>query len=179
MVAEPVRTAVTPQVVLSRTFYRVADGLLPFHAVVERQPLDDTAAGPADERRAQLFDHRRHILAQSVGAAFVGVAREQRHIVDPDAAFGGKSETQGVFVSGLRRGEGRRIAVPATVCRQAHIVHGDGLPVGCDDCSAAPRSLFRPNVKFQIVALARFHGDSPVTAVHGAYFAACRGKVEP
>ena len=179
MVAESVRTAVTPQVVLSRTFYRVADGLFPFHAVVERQPLDDTAAGPADERRAQLFDHRRHILAQSVGAAFVGVAREQRYIVDPDTAFGGEAKAQGVFVSGFRWCEGCRIAVPPAVRRQAHVAHSEGLPVGRDDCGAAPRGLFRPDIKFQIVALARFDGDSPVAAVHGAHFAARRGKVEP
>ena len=178
MVAEPVRTAVAPQVVLSRTFYRVADGLFPFHAVVERQPLDDTASGPADERRAQLFDHRRHILAQSVGAALVGVAREERHVIDPDAAFGGEGKAQGVFVPCLRRGEGRRIAVPAAVRRQTHVARSNRLPVGRDDRGAAPRGFLRADVKFQIVALARFDGDSPVAAVYGAHFAARRGEVE-
>ena len=175
MVAESVRTAVTPQVVLSRTFYRVADGLFPFHAVVERQPFDDTASGPADERRAQFFDHRRHILAQSVGAAFVGVAREERHVVDPYAGFGRKGEAQGVFAAGLRRGEGRRIAVPPAVRRQTHVARSNRLPVGRDDCGAAPRGFLRADVKFQIVALARFDGDSPVAAVHGAVR---RGKIE-
>ena len=179
MVAEAVGAAVAPQVVLSGTSHRIADGLLPFHAVVERQPLDDTAAGPADECRVQRFDHRRHVLAQSVGAAPVGIAREERHVVDPDAAFGGEGKMQGVFASGRRRSEGRRIAVPCAVRRQAYVVRGGGPPVGRDDRGAAPRSRLSPDVKFQIVALAGFDGDTPIAAVHGAHLVVRRCEVDP
>ena len=117
MIAESVCTAIAPQIVLSRPFYRGTDGLLPFHTVVECQSLDNTAAGPADECRVQFFNHRRYIFAESVGAAFVGIARKKRYVVDPDAAFGRKGKVQGVFVSGCRWSEGRRIAVPFAICR--------------------------------------------------------------
>ena len=86
MVAHAPGGAIAPEVPLAAAGHRVAQCLLPLHAVLVCGALDDAAARPAHEPWVQVDEHMRHVGALSVLASLEGGLREKRHVVDEHGA---------------------------------------------------------------------------------------------
>ena len=69
--------AVAPEVPLAAAGHRVAERLLPPHAVLIRGTLDDAATGPAHELRMQINEHLCHVGTLTVLAPLEGGLREE------------------------------------------------------------------------------------------------------
>ena len=168
MVAEAVGRVVAPEVVLALAEFGLADGVFPVHAVLHRQPLDDTAAGPAYEGRFEVGDELGDVPAQAVGPVVEGLLREERHVVDLQCAR--RVETQGepAVVHGLRGLHDGFEIFPLPVALERETFRGDDLVLRREDFSrhAALVAGCGLDVETQVVFFARFDGQSVETAVH-------------
>lgn len=168
VVSESVGGVVAPEVVFALAQLRFPDRVLPVHAVLHREPLDDAPAGPAHECRLEVSHELRDVAAQSVGAVVERVAGEERHVVDLQRAL--RIEPQGEPAV-VHRPRGLQLPLeiaPRSVVFQGKPLCGQHLAVGCEDLRrhASPVSVRGPDVEAQVVFLARLDGQAVETAVY-------------
>ena len=94
MVAHAPGGAIAPHVPFAAARHRVAQRLLPAHAVFIGGAFHDAASGPAHEFRVQIHQHLGHVGALSVLAALEGVLWEERDVVHQHGALGVEFQPQ-------------------------------------------------------------------------------------
>ena len=107
--AEIARLALVPPRLVDPGRTPVARTDAPLPVVV----LRDVAAGPADERRLQRLDALEHVGADAVD----GIARHQRHLIEPEPALAVEQDRELGERIGLARRQREGVLVPGIVGR--------------------------------------------------------------
>ncbi len=89
-----------------------ADRLLPLVADGEPGPLDDAAAGEAQEARVEVGERLHHVRPQSAAAILPGLAREERNHVEVDRARPVQDHVQPALRIGVVRHERQLDVLP-------------------------------------------------------------------
>ena len=103
VITETVRTTIAPGTVFSRPCGRIAQRLLPFKTILQRNTFYHTATGPAYKGGVKSFQHFSHIFPQSIRTVVESFFGKEGNVIHIDCTRSIKFQSKLSFGRSRRR----------------------------------------------------------------------------